>query len=162
MSQTQPQITKEKVDPTNNPNRKLILWAAALSALAVIAHAIDAPDHLTEWWGFATFFVVVGSIQFFYGLVLFFQPWKYDNNGGVRPNPEYYGRTFYVLGLVLSASLIAVYVISRTTGLTFIAADAIPKSVSILSLIPSAENLPLLYCLSLLLIRTSKLKPGSA
>jgi hypothetical protein len=162
MAQKQPQTAGITIAPLKNKNGRLLLWSAGLSAGAIIAHAIDAPDHLTEWWGFTTFFIVAASFQLFLGLVLLLQPWKYDQTGDIRQNPEYYGRTFYLLGIILSASIVMVYVISRTSGLPLIAPEAIRKSVSLLSLVPAIENIPLLYCLIMLRIRTGKMKPDES
>ena len=55
-------------------NKRMLFWAAVLSVFALLAHVIDAPDHLKEWWGYGTVFVIVASFQFFFGLALFVQP----------------------------------------------------------------------------------------
>ena len=39
-------------------SKRLLYWAAVLSILTLIAHAIDAPDHLKEWWVFASIFII--------------------------------------------------------------------------------------------------------
>lgn len=135
-------------------NRRLIRWAAWLSVVALIAHAIDAPDHLTEWWGYSTFFVIVGAFQFFLGLAMFIQPWKYDEDGRVRSNADRFGRAYYRLGIILTASVIVLYAVSRTAGMPFFGPDAITEPVTPLSLVPIAEAVPLMYCLVKLLIRT--------
>ncbi len=134
-------------------NKRLLKWTAILSVLALVAHAIDAPDHLSEWWGYGTFFVIVASFQFFYGFALFLQPWRYSEDGGVRTNPDRYGRPYFVLGTVLTASVIIVFIISRTTGMPFLGPGAIVEPVTILSLVPPLECVALMYCHILLLSR---------
>ena len=136
--------------------KKLVRWAAFLSIGALVCHAIDVPDHLTEWWGFSAYFVTVGAFQFFYGFGLLLKPWRYDESGDMRINPDRYGRSYYVLGLVLSVSIIVLYIISRTSGMPFFGPDAKAQSFTILSLVPVVENLPLIYCLALILHRTGK------
>ncbi len=135
-------------------NRRIVNWTAILSILALVAHAIDAPDHLTEWWGYGTFFVVIAAFQFFYGLALFLRPWRYDDDGNVRPNADRYGRPYFILGTILTASVIIIYIVTRATGMPFLGPDAIKEPVTPLSLVPPLECVPLLYCHILLLLRT--------
>ena len=78
--------------------KSLIYWAGGLSAFALVTHAIDAPDHLTEWWGYGAFFVIVAAFQFFYGMALFLRPWRYDSEGSLRPDAERQGKPYFILG----------------------------------------------------------------
>jgi hypothetical protein len=135
-------------------NRRLVFVTAILSILALVAHAVDAPDHLREWWGYGTFFVIIASFQFFYGLALFLRPWRYDDEGGIRPDADQYGRPYFVLGTVLTAAVIIVYIITRTTGMPFFGPDAIVEPANPLSLVPPVECLALMYCHILLLRRS--------
>lgn len=144
--------TSEKTEKTTpKSNKRLLYWAAGLSIGSVIAHAIDAPDHLTEWWGYSTFFITVAAFQFFYGFGLLLQPWRYDDTGAERTNSEGYGQPYYILGIVLTGSIIVVYIITRTAGMPFFGPGAVVERVTGLSLVPVAENIPLLYCLARLL-----------
>ena len=132
------------------------VWAAALSIGAVVAHAIDAQEHLTEWWGFAAYFITVAAFQFFYGFGLLVRPWAYDDSGGMRENPDRHGRPYYVLGLVLSASIVLLYIVTRTTGMPFLGKGAGVEPVTVLGLVPIVENIPLIFCLEELLRRTGR------
>ncbi len=131
-------------------------WAAILSIAAVVAHAIDAQEHLTEWWGFAAYFVTAAAFQFFYGFGLLIRPWAYDDSGAVRENPDGHGRPYYVLGLVLSASIVLLYIVTRTTGMPFLGKGAVAEPVTFLGLVPIVENVPLIFCLEELLRRTRR------
>ncbi len=135
-------------------NKRLIYWTAILSILALVAHAIDAPDHLSEWWGYGTFFVIAASFQFFYGFVLLLRPWRYDEDGNERPKADRYGRPYFILGASLTASVIIIYIVTRTTGMPFFGPDAIREPVTPLSLVPPLECVILMYCYILLLSRT--------
>jgi hypothetical protein len=135
-------------------NRRTINWTAVLSLLALVAHAIDAPDHLTEWWGYGTFFVMVAAFQFFYGIALFLRPWRYDEEGSLRPNADRYGKPYFIIGTTLTGLVIVFYIITRTSGLPFLGSDAIAEPVTPLSLVPPLECVPLMYCHILLLSRT--------
>jgi hypothetical protein len=135
-------------------NRVLINWTAGLSIFALFAHVIDAPDHLSEWWGYGTFFVIVASFQFFYGIALLLRPWRFDYDGKIKPNADRFGRPYFFLGSILTALVILVYCITRTTGMPFFGSGAVAEKVTPLSLVPAVECLPLLYCHILLLWRT--------
>jgi hypothetical protein len=138
-------------------NNRLILWTAGLSIGALFAHAIDAPDHLREWWGYGAFFVIIAAFQFFYGFALLLQPWKYDDSGTLRQDGDSRGRPFFVLGTILTCLVIAVYIITRISGMPFFGPDAVREPVTLLSLVAPAECLPLLYCHVLLFYRTRRL-----
>lgn len=62
--------------------------------------------------------------RIFYGIALFFQPWRYDESGGIRQDAERYARPYYILGIVLDAFVIVLYIITRTTGMPFRGPDA--------------------------------------
>ena len=138
--------------------KHLLHWAAFLSLFAIIAHGIDAPDHITEWWGYSAYFVTAGAFQFFYGFGLFIQPWRYDDTGGEIVDGERYGRPYYMLGLILTVSIVILYIITRTTGMPFFGPEAGREQLTILSLVPIVVDLPLLYCLGALLYRTRPAK----
>ncbi len=135
-------------------NKILLYWAAGLCIFALAAHAIDARDHLREWWLFGTLFVIAGTFQFFLGLGLLVRPWRYDENGGLRENPDYYGNPFYIIGIALASFIILLYIITRTTGLPFFGIQAGAISVTPLSLFPVIEDIPIIVLFSILLHRT--------
>jgi hypothetical protein len=136
--------------------KNVLLWSAILSVLALVAHAVDAPDHLREWWGYGTVFIILAAFQFFYGLALFIQPWKYDEEGNLRLRGEFYGRPYYFLGVILAGFSIVFYIISRTTGLPFLSSEATAEPVTWLSLIALFVNLPLLGLLIIMIRHTSR------
>jgi hypothetical protein len=143
-------------------NNRIINWTALFSVLALAAHAIDAPDHLTEWWGYGAFFVTIASFQFFYGLALFLRPWRYDDSGAMRASADRYGRPYFVLGTLLTSSVIIIYIVTRTTGVPFFGPDAIVEPVTFLSLLPPVECVPLMFCHLVLLSRTGAAAPNQA
>ena len=134
--------------------RRLVWWAAILSILVLVAHAVDAPDHLKEWWGYGTFFVIVAAFQFFLGLALFLQPWQYAEDGSIRPQAESAGASYFWLGLILSVISVAGYIVTRTTGLAFLGPEAVREPVTGLSLTPVVVNLLLSGCFVWLITRT--------
>ncbi len=138
-------------------NKSLLYWAAGLCIFALAAHAIDARDHLREWWLFGTLFVISGTFQFFLGLGLLVRPWRYDENGGLRENPDYYGRPFYFIGIALASFVILLYLVTRTSGLPFLGMQAAAIPVTPLSLFPVIEDIPIIILFSILLYQTKHL-----
>ncbi len=153
---------KQTQESTAAQDVRLIRWCAILCIGALVAHAIDVPDHLREWWGFSTFAVVVGAFQFFYAFLLLLQPWRYDESGGSRENALHFGRGNFMLGIVLAAAELAGYLVSRTIGLPFIGPQAVREPVTILSLLPPAEDAVLLALLVLLWRRARRPLPVHA
>lgn len=107
-------------------NKKLLYGTAGLSIFSLIAHAIDAPDHLSEWWVYGTIFVVIAAFQFFLGVSLFLRPWRFDDEGNLRGGAnDRFGRSYYFLGIILSVLIMIFYLITRTTGMPFLGPEAV-------------------------------------
>jgi hypothetical protein len=130
---------------------RLVYWAAGLSMFAILTHSIAVSDHLNEWWGYGVMFIIGAVFQLFYGIALIMQPWKYDEKGSIRDNAQYFGRGYYILGLVLTVMMVLIYLITRTTGMPFLGKDADAEPVTPLGLVPWLANLALLYLLYKLL-----------
>ncbi len=132
----------------------MLYWTAGLSMFSLVAHAIDAPDHLSEWWGYGTFFVIIAAFQFFLGIAMLIRPWRYDDNGNLRGgSQDRFGKPYYNIGIALSAAIVAIYLITRTTGMPFLSSEASREPVTFLSLIPPAVNIPLIYCFARLSLK---------
>ncbi len=77
--------------------------AAALSCVAALVHLVVAPEHFAEWAPAGVFFVVVAAGQLWLGRAA----WR---GLGARLVPA---------AVLLTAGLVALYVVSRTIGLPF-------------------------------------------
>ena len=53
---------------------RVFLYAAALSLTAAAMHAWAMPEHLEEWWGYGSFFLIAATAQACYGLALLRRP----------------------------------------------------------------------------------------
>ena len=48
----------------------LPIIAASLSGVAAAIHAWVVPEHLAEWWGYGTFFLVLAAAQAVYAVLI--------------------------------------------------------------------------------------------
>lgn len=94
-----------------------IHWVGMLSLTAGVIHGIASTAYWTEWWGFATFFLLVGLAQAAAGLVVFIQPWRYDSTGGVREADARYARPFFMAGIIFNSGLVLLWLASRLVRL---------------------------------------------
>jgi hypothetical protein len=95
--------------------------AAGLSVCAGVLHVIIVPEHLEEWWGYGTFFIIAAVAQLFYSLLLVFQPWQPDPIRGPQGLPATY---VYWAGIIGNGFLIALYLVTRTIGIPFFGPEA--------------------------------------
>lgn len=77
-----------------------------LSALAGIIHLWVTPAHFEEWWGYGSFFLVVGSLQLVYG-------WLWLVTGFNKSTSRRLAR----VGLGMNLLLFGLYVVTRTLGI---------------------------------------------
>jgi hypothetical protein len=126
---------------------ELALLAGASFAAAVL-HAAFAPGHFDEDWAHGLFFAVVAWLQLALGVALL-----------VRPR-----RWVFALGL-LNAGVIAVWVVSRTTGLPFGPSSGVAEDVGVPDLVATGlEAIVVLGCAALLVrsrVRGFTVKHGS-
>ena len=76
-------------------------------------HFAVAPEHFGEWWGFGLFFVLCAEVQLGWALLL----------GRNR------SRRMLAVGIVGSLLLVALWAVSRTTGLPFGPEPGVPEAV---------------------------------
>ena len=82
--------------------------AAALSLLAVAMHLWVVPEHLGEWWGYGTFFLVLAVAQGLYALVL----------------PRRPSRPLLLLGVAGNLAVAILWLATRTTGIPLLGPHA--------------------------------------
>lgn len=85
-----------------SPRPAAILYAAAgLSLLAALIHLRVVPEHLEEWWGYGTFFVVCAVLQALYAPILLRRP----------------GRPVLLIGAAGNLAVVILWLVTRTTGI---------------------------------------------
>jgi hypothetical protein len=65
-------------------------------------------EHLAEWWGYGSFFVVISLAQVLYPIAL--DRWP--------------GRRLFLLGIVGNLVSLLLWLVSRTLGIPFVGPDA--------------------------------------
>ncbi len=88
-----------------------------LSLAAGVVHGIASTAYWTAWWGYAAFFRMVAMAQGAAGLVVFLQPWQYDNTGGIREGGSRYARPFLMAGIIFNSILVVLWLFSRLVTL---------------------------------------------
>ena len=88
---------------------------AILSGVAAGIHVGVAPEHFAEWWGFGLFFVLCAEVQLGWALLL-------GRAGGNR---------ILAVGLVGSLFLVAVWALSRTSGMPFGPEPGVPEEIGV-------------------------------
>lgn len=83
--------------------------AMALSLLAASVHLWVVPEHLEEWWGYGTFFLVLAAAQGVYAFGLL-------RRASSLP--------FLLLGVAGNLSVVILWLVTRTTGVPFLGPHA--------------------------------------
>lgn len=134
-------------------------WAVGLSLAAGLVHGAITPDHFSEWWGYGLFFFLAALAQGGYGLLLLLRPWRYDQTGGSRPPDDPLvrqdDRRAYQWGIAGNTAIVALYVVTRTTGIPFFGPGAGEvEAVTPAGVLSKGLEIALIGCLITLLRRT--------
>ena len=130
-------ILNHPADP--NRSRTILHLAAALSLLAALIHLWVTPEHMEEWWGYGTFFLIAAIVQGLYGVALLRRP--------RRP-------LLLLLGVGGNLSIVVLYLLTRTVGIPFFGPHAGEvEGVGVADLCATAAELALVGVLGVLLLR---------
>src|SRR5215207_8781139 len=83
--------------------RALLGMAVAFTLGAAVIHVWAMPEHFGEWWLYGALFLLVASLQGFYGVAL----WRWA------------GRTVFILGMGGNLAIVGFYLATRTVGVPF-------------------------------------------
>ena len=121
--------------------------AGGLSVAAGAVHGLVTPAHFEEWWGYGLFFLAATAAQVVYGLALLV---------GVLDRPLTAGerRRLYALGMAGNLAILALYVVTRTTGIPWFGPEAGEvESVAAIDVVSKAIESALLVVLAGLFVR---------
>lgn len=136
-------------------NTQGIRYLAALFSLAAgLIHALLAPEHFEEWWGYGLFFLVSAVAQIGYTLMLLPQSQRTMGVIGLRPDEARSLRLFYWLGILGNTAIVLMWVITRTLGVPLFGPNAGEvEEVTLIGLASVILELLLIACLFVLLRR---------
>ena len=92
-----------------------LVIASVATAGSALVHFAVAPEHFAEWWGFGLFFVLCAEVQLGWALLL----------GRIRSN------RMLAVGIAGCLALVAVWALSRTTGLPFGPETGVPEEIGL-------------------------------
>ena len=118
--------------------------ASLLSFAAAVLHAALTPEHWEEWWGYGAFFLALYIAQGVYGLLLLLVGWRAKDGQGS-------GRAFFVFGIIGNLLSVAMYVVSRITGIPVFGPEAGEvEPVTVVGLVTKGIEIALIVNLVLL------------
>jgi hypothetical protein len=82
--------------------------AQGLSLAAGLFHSLVIAEHLAEWWGCGSFFVVIALTQVLYTIAV--DRWS--------------GRHLFLLGIVGNLVSLLLWLVTRTVGIPFVGPEA--------------------------------------
>ena len=110
-------------------------FAAALSLSAAIAHLGVAEPHYRSWWAHGLFFVVCGSLQALFAVLVLWRP-----------------RAWLVLtGIAGTLAVLGMYVYSRTNGSPIGPHEGVPEPPGVYDMTTAAGEVALVAVLVLML-----------
>jgi hypothetical protein len=110
-----------------------LLIACGLTWGAGLIHVQAAVDHWDEYWLYALFFAVLAVAQLVWGVALYRSP----------------GRGLLVAGAVGSLMVVALWVVSRTSGLPIGPEPGSPEAIGVLDSVASADEIALALLIAL-------------
>lgn len=127
----------------------LLVCAAALSIGAAVIHAIVTPEHFEEWWGYGAFFLVTTLAQAIFVLLLIARLWRVrtmSNNS--RNTSDRFTRFICVAGIVGNFAIIAMWIVTRTSGVPFFGPHAgVVEEITGIDLASKVIEAALIICL---------------
>lgn len=113
--------------------------AAAASLLAGVIHYAVVPEHLTHWWVYAAFFTLLGAFEIVWAAL-------------ILTGRE---RRLLLLGLIVNVAVLALWAVTRSTGLPFGPDPGNPEAVAMPDLLCCVAELVTVLALLYALIRPS-------
>jgi hypothetical protein len=110
-----------------------VLGAAFMLAAAALVHLALTPDHFTEWWGFGALFAVAAGLQLGTAIVLLRSP----------------TRSVILWACLLNAAIVAVWGLSRATGLPFGPEAGVREALGWMDLMTTVDELLVIAMLSI-------------
>ncbi len=132
-------------------DRNLRILIVTFSVVAGGLHALATPSHFQQWWGYGTFFAIVGGLQIGYGWVWL----RRAETAHILP--------LVSIGVSLNLALLGLYIVTRTLGIPLVGPEAgHVEPAGLLDLLSKGTELLLTLSLVAILWRRGGAMPLSA
>lgn len=133
------------MDAGNSGDRTEPLWPAlaAASTCAAAIHFSVTDEHFRQYWLFGAFFLATGALQMVWAMAAL-----------VRPS-----RSLCLAAIVINAPIVALWVLSRTSGLPIGPEAGSAEPVALLDILATACEIALVAA-ALPLLRLDRLSPS--
>lgn len=100
-----------------NPSGRLRGVTTVLCFVTAFVNLIAISEYSNAWFAISAAYLLVAASQAFFAFLLFFTPWQYDATGERRVDLERDGRPYYIAGILICVTPVALYLALYTTGL---------------------------------------------
>lgn len=111
--------------------------AAGTSFLAGLIHCAVIPEHLTHWWGYAAFFTLLGVFEIIWAALIL----------------TGHERKLLLLGVIVNVGVLALWAVTRSTGLPFGPDPGNPEAVAMPDVLCCVAELATVLALLYALLR---------
>ena len=131
--------------------------AMGLSVVAGLIHIANAPEHLSEWWGYGLFFLFASVAQLYFALgvgIMLRAGLQGPDDAPPSGDEGFFllgcsRKLWFQLGIAGNGAIIALYVITRTVGIPFLGpAAGEVEPVTLLSVVSKVAEAGLILCLA--------------
>ncbi len=129
-------IREQMRTPMPAVSDELTLIASFMLATAGLAHLSVAPAHFGEWWWFGALFLLAAGLQMGLALGLLLRP----------------SRANFTAGVVVSCALIAVWTLSRSSGLPLGPEPGAEEGIGALDLLTTLDEIALVVLAAVALL----------
>ncbi len=105
--------------------------ASGLSLAVALIHFWAMPEHMLEWWGYGVFFLAVALAQGFFAVALMRWP----------------GAPLCVGGVLFNVAIVAMYVVTRTSGIPLGPQAAMIEDPGILDMTATVLEVGIIFAL---------------
>jgi hypothetical protein len=116
------------------------------------AHGLVTQEHFQEWWGYGVFFLVTAICLIGFGLALVTDAMDPRYMPG---DVHRIRRLMYALGAIGNASVVGLYVLTRTAGIPLGPGSGSVESVSLVDVVAKTAELLAVAGLVVLLVKSS-------
>lgn len=127
--------------------RLALYGAAALSLVSAVIHLWVTPEHLFQWWGYGTFFLVAAIAQGSYAVLLLLP----RRSGRPLLGRPIFGQPLYLAGIAGNLLIVIMYVYTRTAGVPLGPHAGQVEEVAVIDLAATMSELGLIVVLITLL-----------